>query len=101
MMLPSAVAGELLGRAARHDFVKQSLLVTVLAQEPAEALDVLPGAAGAGEDNANVGGWDVHALVENLAGDEDGVFARVEALQDLAAFLCLGLIGDRRDEEAA
>src|SRR5260370_41154172 len=83
MVLPPPLARELLGRAPAHHLVQQSLLVPLLAQQPAQPLHVLPDAAGAGQDDAHVGRGYVHAFVEYLAGDDHRVLARVEAPQDL------------------
>ena len=73
----------------------------MLAQQSAETLDVFADAAGAGEDDADVGGRHVHAFVEHLAGDDDVVCAGVESLEDLLAFARLGLMRDGGHQEAA
>ena len=67
MVLPPPVAGELFGRAAGDDFVEKGLLVAVFAQQPAQALDVLADAAGAGKDDADAGGGDVQRMRSRLA----------------------------------
>ncbi len=63
----------------RDHLVQHRLLVAVLAQDAAEALDVLRRAAGAAEHDADVRRRHVHAFVEHLTGHDRGVFARVEA----------------------
>src|SRR5215213_9989170 len=83
MVLPPALAGELLGRAAGDDLVEDRLLALLLAQQPAEALDVLADGAGPRQNDADVGRRHVHALVEDLARHHDRVLAAVEALEDL------------------
>src|SRR5581483_143872 len=99
MMFSATLAGEFLGRIARYHLVEQRLLVAVLPQEAAEALHVLPDAAGPGEDDPDVRRRDVDPFVEHLAGNQDGIVADMEALENLSAFLGLGLVRDGRDEK--
>ena len=73
MMLPAALAGELLRDVAGYGLVEQGLLLAGLAQEPAQALDVLANAAGAGQDDADTGRRYIHPLVQDLAGYQDGI----------------------------
>src|SRR5437868_12822559 len=101
MMLPPPVAGNLLGRSPCHDLVQHRLLLSMLSQQPAQALDVFANAARTGEDDADIGGRYIDTLVEHLAGDQDRIFTRMKTKEDLPAFLRLGLVRDRRDEKTA
>src|SRR5438270_4385560 len=101
VVLPSSLAGEFLRRAARHHFVEQRLLLPLLSQKATQTLHMLADTSGSREDDADVGRGDIDPLVEDLAGDEDGIFAGMEAEQDVAAFPGLGLVRNRRHEETA
>src|SRR6516162_907030 len=101
MVLPPAFAGEFLGCVARDDLVEDRLLVSLFAQEPAQALDMLTDAASAGQDDADVRGWHINTLVEHLTGGHDGILSGMKALEDELAFLGFGLVGDGWHQEAA
>jgi hypothetical protein len=72
-----------------------------LAEDAAEALDVLAHGGAAADDDGDVGFGHVDALVEDLGGDDDAVLSPAKALEDLAAFGDLGLMRDDGYEEAA
>jgi len=101
VMLPAALAGELLRRAARHDLDEQRLLRAVLAQQASQPLDVLAHRSRARQHDADVGGRHVHALVEDSAGDDDGILAGLEAVEDVPPLTRLRLVGDGGHEVAA
>ena len=48
----------------------------MFAQQSAQTLDVFADAAGAGEDDADVGGGDIDAFIENLTCHDDVVLRR-------------------------
>src|SRR5512135_2116500 len=98
-VLPAPVRGELLDGPPGDDFVEDRLLVARLAEDAAEALDVLADGAGAGEDDRDVRLGDVDAFVQHPRGRDDRERPRVEPEQDLAPLLGLGLVGDDGDEE--
>src|SRR4051794_40641761 len=77
-VLTPAVGGELLDGAAGDDLVEGGLLVAALAEDAPEALDVLAHAAGAREDDRDVGLGDVDALVQDPRRGHDRVRAGVE-----------------------
>jgi len=76
------------------------LFVGVLTQQSAQTLHVFADAAGAGEDDADIGGGNIDAFVEYLAGDDHVVLAGMETLEDLLAFARLRLMRDRRRQKA-
>src|SRR5438270_11042170 len=101
VVLPSSLAGEFLRRAARHHFVEQRLLLPLLSQKASQTLNMLADTSGSREDDADVGRGDIDPLVEDLAGDEDGIFAGMEAEQDVGAFSGLRVVRDRRHVETS
>ncbi len=100
-VLPPLLAGALLAGARGDQLVERGPLVLGLAEDPAEPLHVLPHRPRPGEDDGDVGLRHVDPLVEHLGGDHRGELARVERGEDAAPLLELGLMGDRRQEEAA
>jgi hypothetical protein len=87
-------------RVLGDDLVEASGLAVVRrSKNAAEPLGILAFRSTPREDDADVRRRDVDPLVEDLRRDEQRVFARAEPLQDLGAFVGLGLVGNAGDDE--
>src|SRR6185436_7048901 len=95
-VIPALLADVLLARAGGDELVEGRVLALALAEDPAEALDVLADRAAPRED---VRHGDVDPLVQHLRRDDGPEGVAVEPGEDRAPLLHLGLVGDRRDQE--
>ena len=77
-VLAAAVGGELLDGAAGDDLVERGFLVAGLAEDAAEALDVLADGGRAGEDDGDVRLGDVDPFVQDPRGRHDRLRPVVE-----------------------
>ena len=58
-------------------------------------------AAGTGKNYADSGGGNINAFIENLTGDENGVFTVAEAVKKGFAFCTFGVVGYHRKREVS
>ena len=100
-MLAAAFAGEEFGGIAADQLVERCLLAVHRPQDPAQPLDVLADAAGAGDDDPDAGFRHIDAFVQHLAGHQDPVLAGAEPVEKLLSLRSLGVVGDHRQEKGA
>src|SRR5208282_4668767 len=97
--VPSSARADLLFRVRADDLVEDSAGVARLAQNAAEALLGLPRRRHAADDHRDLDFRDIDALVQDLVGDQGGVDAVAQPVQDIESFLLAAVVEQARDEE--
>ncbi|KAK4045254.1 hypothetical protein OUZ56_032663, partial [Daphnia magna] len=99
-VLPASIGGARLARLCGDEFVEACVFPLALAEDAAEALDVLSDRSGAGHDHGDVRIRDVDPLVEDARGHDRAIAPVGEPAQDGDTLRGARPVGDHRREAA-
>src|SRR5438309_2350598 len=99
--VPSLARAVFFPGVGAHNFVKRGPGVAGLPQYAPQALLGLLGGTGAAQDDGHLDFRQIDALIEDLVGDQGGIAAVGQSLQDLRPLLLLAMAEQAGDEKAA
>ena len=98
MRTPPGAGSHLCGIGG-DDLIEDGGLIFCGTEDPAESLDVLANRAGTAQDDGDLCGGHIHALVEDAAGHDHGQAAVLEGGEDGASLLDVRLVADAGHKE--